>query len=67
VTIVDPNQTTVLEAEHMQTSCGWIPYEGWKLKGRVISTVIRGKVVMDRGEILGQPGFGQFVRRSKNL
>ena len=65
VTIVDPNRTTVLEAEHMQTSCGWIPYEGWKLKGQVISTVIRGNVVMDRGEILGQPGFGKFVARSK--
>jgi allantoinase len=62
-TIVDLNKTNVLEAENMYTSCGWIPYEGWKVKGQVVTTVIRGNVVMDHGKILGQPGFGKFISR----
>jgi allantoinase len=62
-TIVDLNKTNVLEAKNMYTSCGWIPYEGWEVKGQVVTTVVRGKVVMDHGKILGQPGFGKFISR----
>jgi allantoinase len=64
ITIVDPARETILEARKMQTSCGWIPYEGWKLKGRVISTIVRGNMVMDRGQILGKPGYGKFLART---
>lgn len=66
LTIIDPNATTVLEAKNMQTACGWIPYEGWKLKGHVVSTVLRGNVVMDHGKILGKPGNGKFVARGRD-
>lgn len=65
-TIVDLNKTRTLEAEKMYTSCGWIPYEGWKIKGQVVSTIVRGNVVMDQGKVLGHPGFGKFISR-KNL
>ena len=37
-------------------------YDGWRMKGRVISTIVRGVRVFHEGDILGSPGFGQLVR-----
>ncbi len=64
-TIVDMSQTYPLEARHMHTSCGWIPYEGWSVTGKITHTIIRGKVAMQNGKIIGKPGFGRFVKRQK--
>ena len=66
-TIVDMNQTYELSADEMQTTCKWIPFEGWKVTGKVTHTIIRGKVVMQMGEILGRPGYGSFFKRKSAL
>jgi allantoinase len=62
-TIVDLNQTYTLQAKEMYTACGWIPYEGRKITGRVAYTILRGKVIAEKGKVLGEPGFGKFVSR----
>lgn len=62
-TIVDLSQSYKFEAQKMHTSCGWIPYEGWQVTGRVTYTILRGKPVMRQGDICGLPGDGRFVRR----
>lgn len=40
------------------------PYEGRRIKGRVLSTYVRGRRVYDgeKNEILAEPGFGKFIR-----
>ena len=40
-------------------------YEGYKAKGRVYETIVRGKSVYKDGKILLQPGYGEFVPRAK--
>jgi dihydroorotase-like cyclic amidohydrolase len=62
-TIVDLSQSYKFEAQKMHTSCGWIPYEGWQVTGRITYTILRGKPVMRQGKICGLPGDGRFVRR----
>jgi dihydropyrimidinase len=39
-------------------------FEGWKLKGWPVMTMIDGKVVMSDGEIIGKPGTGKYLPRS---
>jgi len=41
------------------TKCGWSPFDGWKVKGKVKRVFIRGKKVFEDGKILAKPGFGQ--------
>ena len=41
-------------------------YQGRALRGRVMTTVVRGERVYDNGKILVEPGFGQFVRPVSN-
>ena len=37
-------------------------YEGMNLKGKVVSTMVRGKTVFHDGKVVSPAGFGQFVR-----
>jgi len=44
LTIIDPNAPFVVRREEMKTRCGWSPFEGYTLPGRVTYTVLQGKV-----------------------
>jgi dihydroorotase len=44
LTIVDPNKPWVVRREEMKTKCGWSPFEGYTLPGRVTHTVLQGRV-----------------------
>lgn len=63
-TVANMAESYKLEARDMHTSCGWTPYEGWEITGKVSHTILRGKVVMQAGEILGKPGDGHFIQRA---
>lgn len=39
-------------------------FEGWRLKGWPVMTMIDGKIVMSDGEIIGKPGTGRYLPRS---
>ena len=43
------------------TKCGWTPYDGREVKGVPVMTILRGKIVMDEGQITVNPGFGEWV------
>lgn len=63
VTIVDLSTTTEVAAAGLHGPAGWSPYEGWRLRGRVVMTAIRGAVSVDGGDLRVEPGFGRFVPR----
>jgi carbamoyl-phosphate synthase/aspartate carbamoyltransferase/dihydroorotase len=44
------------------TRCGWTPFEGWKVRGRVQRTVLRGQVAFEDGRVLAAPGSGKNIR-----
>ncbi len=47
--LVDPEATWVLENKNILSRAGWTPYAGYRLKGRVIATYVRGSKVADEG------------------
>ena len=61
VTIFDPNEKWTVRAEQLYSRAGWTPYEGMELTGRVKSTIVRGEVVYDHGNILVERGYGKFI------
>jgi len=65
VAIIDPKEEWEIKDKDMLQPSGWSLYTGMKLEGRVIATIVRGRVVYSHGEIVGQPGYGKFV--SANL
>ncbi|MCC6300345.1 MAG: amidohydrolase family protein [Anaerolineales bacterium] len=63
-TWVEVDETAVYEvkAADQFSRCGWTPFEGWQVKGRVKRVVLRGKVAFEDGKVLAEKGYGQNVR-----
>ena len=59
---VDAEARYEIRAAEMKSRCGWTPFEGWKVKGRLHKVVLRGKTAFEDGKILVKPGFGINVR-----
>ncbi len=59
---VDENAEYEIKASEQLTRCGWTPFEGWKVKGKVRKVVLRGKTVFEEGKILVEQGYGRNIR-----
>jgi dihydropyrimidinase len=64
IVIFDPEKEHYLTAETLHERCGWTPYEGMKLVGKVESTLLRGRTVVDNGSFVGAAGMGKYISRS---
>jgi carbamoyl-phosphate synthase/aspartate carbamoyltransferase/dihydroorotase len=60
---VDEDKEYEIKAAEQFTRCGWTPFEGWKVKGKVRKVVLRGKTAFEDGKILVKPGYGENVRK----
>lgn len=56
---VDMDEKYTINSKSLFTKCGWTPFDGMEVKGRVKKVTLRGKVVFDQGNIL-EP-FGQIL------
>ena len=50
ITIVDPNLEKKVTADELHYKCGWTPYEGMRLRGWPVVTILGGKVAFNQGE-----------------
>jgi dihydropyrimidinase len=63
VVVYDPAAQQVLSAETHHMNVDYSCYEGRIVTGKAETVLSRGRVVVDKGEYLGAPGHGQFLRR----
>ncbi len=63
--IVDMNKEVTWKASMAPSNADWSIYEGWKFKGWPVMTILRGKVIMENGKILAEPGYGKYIPRKK--
>lgn len=54
---------TVSNAQ-MYSKCGWTPFDGWQLFGRVQKVTLRGQLIFDHGRFFGPAG--QIVQGTKS-
>lgn len=60
---VDPDEQYTINNEYLFTKCGWTPFAGRKVKGKIKKVVLRGKVAFEDGKVLGS--FGNVIFPSK--
>ncbi|MBS1564084.1 MAG: dihydropyrimidinase [Bacteroidetes bacterium] len=65
IVLFDPQEKHVLSAKTHHMNVDYSGYEGWELTGKVKTVLLRGKVVIDKGECLADKGYGQFIKRNK--
>lgn len=58
--LVAPNEEWRL-GESLYTKCGWSPFTGWQVQGRVKVVFLRGREALQEGQILVEGGFGRQV------
>ncbi len=65
IVIFDPNEEHKLSVNTHHMNVDYSAYEGWEVKGKCKTIILRGQVAIDNGEVKIEKGYGQFVKRGK--
>ena len=66
LTIVDLKARRTITHDQQATRCGWTPFDGVEATGWPMATIVRGRVVMQDGELIGS-AHGRPVRFMETL
>jgi len=66
IAIWDPDIKQVLTHDLLHDGSDYTPYEGIALTGWPVLTMVRGKVVVRNGELVGQKGHGRYLSRERS-
>lgn len=66
LTLIDLKATRTIRHEDQASRCGWTPFDGFEAKGWPMKTIVRGRVVMSDGELIGA-AHGRPVRFQETL
>jgi dihydropyrimidinase len=59
----DPDAERTIGLDDLHHDSDYSPWEGWEVRGWPAATVLRGKVVVENGELLGSPDDGRWLAR----
>jgi dihydropyrimidinase len=60
--LIDPTIRKRLSREDFHVS-DYSPWEGWEVQGWPVLTILRGRVIVEAGRLLGTPADGRLVPR----
>lgn len=63
IVLVDIKAEKKASAELLDGFSDYTVYEGWKLKGWPVKTLVRGEVIAEDGKVVAKPGYGKFIPR----
>jgi len=63
IVIWDPKATQTLSAKTHHMRVDYNPYEGRKVKGKAVTVLSRGEVIVEKERFVGKKGRGKFIKR----
>ncbi len=63
IVLIDPNVRKAIALSDLHADSDYSIWEGREVQGWPVTTILRGKVVVEDGKLLGSPQYGQFVKR----
>lgn len=63
--VIDMDHEEVLSAENALYRCGWASTEGLKTRGAPVTTVQRGRVLFENGQVTAETGSGRILRPAR--
>ncbi|PYP85620.1 MAG: dihydropyrimidinase [Blastocatellia bacterium AA13] len=63
IVVFDPNEEMVLSSATHHMNVDYSAYEGMKIRGAAKTVLSRGRIVIEKGEYVGRPGDGEFLKR----
>lgn len=64
IAIWDPNITRYISQSELHHGCDYTPYEGMEVTGWPVTTILRGRIVVQDGHMLSDSGWGDYVPRA---
>ena len=64
IVLWDPGKEVTLSVSTLHQNVDYTPYEGDRVRGYPVLTMLRGKVIVRDGRFVGKRGAGQFLRRA---
>ncbi len=64
IVIYDPKAEHVYSVENQHMNCDYSAYEGWQVKGKCKTVLLRGTVAIEDGHAKIGKGFGQYIHRA---
>jgi dihydropyrimidinase len=64
IALWDPNKTAKISQAGLHHGSDYTPYEGLEITGWPVTTMLRGKFVVQDGALVGGKGGGRYVTRS---
>jgi len=61
ITVVDLKKEHKIDASRFYSKAKFSPFDGWKVKGKAVKTLVNGRLIMDEGEIVAKPGTGRII------
>ena len=62
--VVDLHEKYTINSSKFHSKAKFSPFNGWKVKGKIMKTFVGGKLIMDEGEIVAEAGSGTVIRRA---
>jgi len=65
IVVFDPDKRVTLSVDRSHSRVDYNLYEGTEVSGAPEVVLLRGKVIVENDELVGQPGDGRFVKRAR--
>ncbi len=63
ICIFDPSIKWTLQDNNVHSASLYTPYRGFKVEGKAVMTILRGKILMEGENYYGVPGEGHFLKQ----
>jgi dihydropyrimidinase len=63
IVIWDPSVRKTIALDNLHHDSDYSPWQGWPVTGWPVTTILRGRVVVDEGRLLGTPADGRWLKR----
>jgi dihydropyrimidinase len=67
IVLWDPKKAVTITHNLLHDGSDYTPYEGLEVVGWPALTMVRGRVVVDDGRLVGEKGYGAYLSRAKRL
>lgn len=64
IVVLDPNQTWTIHHQDLHMSADYSCWDGWELHGKVVTTILRGSVLVHDNRFVGSRSGGRFLARA---
>ncbi len=61
--ILDPEYEWKIDQNKLKQMIKWSPYHGKKVKGKVLKTIVNGKLAYDGENVIALPGSGKYINK----